>query len=157
MVTDGEEACILQTNKDPHSVNHTSSTFPLHLDLAWFNPLAELAEGSTCFVHVAEHYKSLPGDVLTSQGFLYLIAQGRRIGHILVVLWDLPTQDHMAAVVHLAIRRRLEVSVREMRNTHCWRSGGSTSESAGTTSNFANFGKKSQQTDIFHTGSFAHW
>lgn len=91
-------------------------TFPPHLDLSWFYPLAELTEGSACLVHVAEHYKSLPGDVLTSQGFLYILTQGRRIGHILIVLRNLPTQDHMAATVHLAIRRGLEVSECQMQN-----------------------------------------
>lgn len=88
--------------EDTHATNHTSSpSFPPYLDLPWFHPLAELAEGSVCFVHVVEHHKSLPGDVLTLQGLVYLLAQGRRIRHILVVLGDLPTQDHVAAVVQL--------------------------------------------------------
>lgn len=115
------------------------ATFPPHLDLPWFYPLAELAEGSACLVHVAEHYKSLPGDVLTSQGFLYILTQGRRIGHILIVLWNLPTQDHMAATVHLAIRRGLEVSVCVRCKT--LRRGGSVSESSFS---FANFGSTSR-------------
>lgn len=35
-----------------HTVNHTASPFPLYLDSTWFNPLAELTQGSVCFAHV---------------------------------------------------------------------------------------------------------
>lgn len=101
MKTDGEQTCILQTNKD----THRSQPFCPYLDLTGLNPLTELTEGSVCLVHVVKHHKSLPADVLTSQGFLYLLTQGRRIRHILVVLGDLPTQDHMTTVVHLVVRK----------------------------------------------------
>lgn len=104
----GEEMCVLQTKQWHHTVDHTLSPFPPHLDLAWFNPLAELKEGSFCFVYVVQHHKTLPGDVLAAQDFLYLLAQGRRIRHILVVLRDLPTQDHMAAAVHLEGKQRVK-------------------------------------------------
>lgn len=104
----GKRCCMLQTKQWHHTVDHTLSPFPPHLDLAWFNPLAELKEGSFCFVHVVQHHKTLPGDVFAAQGFLYLLAQGRRIRHILVVLRDLPTQDHMAAAVHLEGKQRVK-------------------------------------------------
>lgn len=106
--------------EDTHATNHTSSpSFPPYLDLAWFHPLAELAEGSVCFVHVVEHHKSLPGDVLTLQGFVYLLAQGRRIRHILVVLGDLPTQDHVAAVVQLG-QWEWDVKTFTIQSHHLW-------------------------------------
>lgn len=75
--------------------------FTPHLNLARSDPLAELAQRRPCFVHVAEQQEALPGDVLLLQGFLRLLAQGRRVGHVLVVLRDLPTQDHVAAIIHL--------------------------------------------------------
>lgn len=78
--------------------------FTPHLNLARSDPLAELAQRCPCFVHVAEQQEALPGDVLLLQGFLGLLAQGRRIGHVLVVLRDLPTQDHVAAIIHLGVR-----------------------------------------------------
>lgn len=80
------------------------SLIPPHLDLSRFDPQAELTEGSVQFVHVAEHDETLPRNVLPEQDLLYLLAQGRRIRHVLVVLRDLPAQDHMTAVVHLGMK-----------------------------------------------------
>lgn len=85
----------------------TCQMFTPHLNLARSDPLAELAQRRPCFVHVAEQQEALPDDVLLLQGFLRLLAQGRRVGHVLVVLRDLPTQDHVAAIIHLGVRRGL--------------------------------------------------
>lgn len=98
----GELLCIFAT----HTVNHRSSPFPPHLDLARFNAPAELAEGGFRFAHVVEHHEALPGDIPAAQDPLDVVAQWRRIRHILVVLRDLPTQDHVTAAVHLEARTR---------------------------------------------------
>lgn len=82
----------------------TCQMFTPHLNLARSDPLAELAQRRPCFVHVTEQQEALPGDVPLLQGFQCLLAQGRRVGHVLVVLRDLPTQDHVAAIIHLGVR-----------------------------------------------------
>lgn len=74
---------------------------PFYLNLGWFDQLAELQERSFCFIHIVQDQKPLPGDVLALQDVLCFITQGRGVRYVFVVLWDLPTEDHMAVFVHL--------------------------------------------------------
>lgn len=87
--------------------------FPPYLDLSRLNKLAELKQCSIRFAHVVENHKSFSGDALSLQHFLSSLTQRWRIRHILVVLRDLPTQDHMTSTVHL-----------NNRDTHARLSGG---------------------------------